>query len=102
MRSHGKTRYHRPLTPAWPVLHAQGVNMIVLRTHVSYFINQLTMFDAPMTPRQLEYLHRTHKPIIAKHNLTQRHYDIMMRYLTDAMRSNDAEVRTHCYTHSSC
>jgi hypothetical protein len=69
--------------------------MIVLRTHVSYFINQLAMFDAPMTPRQLEYLRRTHQPIIAKHGLTQRHYDIMMKYLTDAMRSNGAEVRSH-------
>jgi hypothetical protein len=95
-------RYQQHLTPAWHVLCTQGINMIVLRTHVSYFINQLTMFDAPMTPRQLEYLRRTHLPIIAKHGLTQHHYDIMMQYLTDAMRSNDAEVCTYPCTTAVC
>lgn len=147
--------------PLNPVLCMQGVNMVVLRTHVSYFINQvgdqgqttpviadqlllhappqqlptpslsavrlsaarlqpvtcalalklcnassraashsplriacpqLTMFDTAMTHRQLEYLRKTHEPLIVKHNITQRHYDIMLQYLTDAMRSNGAQV----------
>lgn len=53
---------------------------------------QLTMFDTAMTPRQLEYLRRTHEPLIAKHAITQHHYDVMLQYLTDAMRSNGALV----------
>lgn len=69
----------------------KGINMVVLRTHVSYFINQLAMFDMPMTERQLHYLHRTHAPLIVKHNITQRHYDLMLAYLTDAMRANGAQ-----------
>jgi hypothetical protein len=51
------------------------------------------MFDMPMTERQLHYLHRTHAPLIVKHNITQRHYDLMLAYLTDAMRANGAQVR---------
>jgi hypothetical protein len=50
------------------------------------------MFDTAMTPRQLEYLRRTHEPLIAKHGITQHHYDVMLQYLTDAMRSNEAQV----------
>lgn len=57
---------------------------------------QLTMFDTPMTKRQLDYLRKVHEPIIAEKGVTQRHYDIMVRYLTDAMRSNGAEVGAVC------
>lgn len=53
---------------------------------------QLAMFDTPMSARQLEYLRKTHAPLIAKHNITQCHFDIMLQYLTDAMRENGAEV----------
>jgi hypothetical protein len=38
--------------------HHQGINMVVLRNHVSYFIHQVTMFDTPMSARQLEYLRK--------------------------------------------
>jgi flagellar biosynthesis protein FliP len=57
---------------------------------------QLTMFDTAMTPRQLEYLRKTHDPLIAKHGITQHHYDVMLQYLTEAMRSNDAQVCGDC------
>lgn len=50
------------------------------------------MFDTPMTQRQLDYLHKTHAPLIVKHGITQRHYDLMLAYLTDAMRANGAQV----------
>jgi hypothetical protein len=46
-----------------------------------------------MSTRQLEYLRKTHAPLIAKHNITQAHYDLMLGYLTEAMAGNGAEVR---------
>ncbi|KAF6265336.1 hypothetical protein COO60DRAFT_1039853 [Scenedesmus sp. NREL 46B-D3] len=69
----------------------RGVNMVVLRQHVSYFIHQVTMFDAPMTERQLDYLRKVHKPVIARHNISQTHYDLMVGHLVDAMRTNGAQ-----------
>lgn len=56
---------------------------------------QLTMFDTPMTQRQIEYLRKVHMPVIQEHNVTQRHYDIMVSYLLEAMRTNGAQVRGH-------
>ncbi|WIA10150.1 hypothetical protein OEZ85_010355 [Tetradesmus obliquus] len=69
----------------------RGVNMVVLRQHVSYFIHQVTMFDAPMTERQLDYLRKVHKPVIARHNVSQTHYDLMLGHLVEAMRTNGAQ-----------
>jgi hypothetical protein len=57
-------------------------------------IAQVTMFDAPMTERQLDYLRKVHKPVIARHNISQTHYDLMVGHLLDAMRTNGAQVRT--------
>jgi hypothetical protein len=54
---------------------------------------QVTMFDAPMTERQLDYLRKVHKPVIARHNISQAHYDLMVGHLVDAMRTNGAQVR---------
>lgn len=61
--------------------------------HCCVPILQLTMFDTPMSTRQLEYLRKTHASLIAKHNITQAHYDLMLGYLTEAMAGNGAEVR---------
>eukprot|EP00775_Hariotina_reticulata_P010882 gene10882-11036_t len=69
----------------------KGVNMVVLRQHVSYFLHQLAMFDAPLTPRQLDYLKRVHVPVVIAHRVTQKHYDIMIGYLMKAMLANGAE-----------
>jgi len=49
-----------------------------------------------MTKRQLGYLRKVHEPIIAERGVTQRHYDIMLQYLTEAMRTNGAEVGDLC------
>lgn len=51
------------------------------------------MFDAPLTTRQLEYLKKVHAPVIAQHSVTTRHYDLMLNYLMEAMRANDAKAR---------
>lgn len=51
------------------------------------------MFDAPMTERQLDYLRKVHKPVIARHNVSQTHYDLMLGHLVEAMRTNGAQVR---------
>jgi truncated hemoglobin YjbI len=75
----------------------KGVNMVVLRQHVSYFLHQLAMFDAPLTPRQLDYLRRVHVPVIMAHRVTQKHYDAMVGYLMKAMVANGAEVSEHAY-----
>jgi hypothetical protein len=50
------------------------------------------MFDAPMTERQLDYLRKVHKPVIARHNISQTHYDLMVGHLVEAMRTNGAQV----------
>jgi hypothetical protein len=66
----------------------------------AFCITQVTMFDAPMTERQLDYLRKVHKPVIARHNISQTHYDLMVGHLVDAMRTNGAQVRScgWCYS----
>jgi hypothetical protein len=31
----------------------RGINMVVLRKHVSYFLHSITMWDTPMSPHQV-------------------------------------------------
>lgn len=54
---------------------------------------QLMQFKCPMTPRQLEYLDSVHRPVIAKYKPTQRHFDLMVAYLTESLQAYGAEVR---------
>ncbi|KAF6260957.1 hypothetical protein COO60DRAFT_1625539, partial [Scenedesmus sp. NREL 46B-D3] len=69
----------------------QGINMVVLRRHVSSFILQLTAFDTPMTEPQVDYLRKVHGPVIEEHGATQRHFDMLVSLLISSLRSCGAQ-----------
>jgi hypothetical protein len=62
---------------------------------------QLAHYECPMTPRQLEYLDRIHRPVIAKYQPTQHHFDLMAAYLIESIQEHGAEVSNSSGSSSS-
>ncbi|KAF8069511.1 hypothetical protein HT031_001627 [Scenedesmus sp. PABB004] len=65
--------------------------MVVLRRHVSYFLFQLSQFECPMTPRQIEYLRTAHLPVVLQRGATMAHVDRIVQHLAAAMLSCGAQ-----------
>ena len=70
----------------------KGVNMVVLRNHVSYFLHNLSLWDSPMSENQLKYLTKVHMPLFESKGVCQMHFDIMLGYLRQAMEQSGAEA----------
>jgi truncated hemoglobin YjbI len=69
----------------------RGINMVVLRKHVSYFLHNLCMWDSPMSAQQLKYLTRAHRPLLTNKGVTRVHFDSMLHHLREAMQHCGAD-----------